>query len=154
LPRYRRPFFQRFGERVAALTLVHGAEALPGESASQLGSLGGVRTIGGSHRAVGPALWMPALWSRAGDATHDVAVFSWNSRYVHLPSALLRARRAGMGVVLWGHGYSKRMRMRFQAGYRNLLARCADAVVTYNERAARDLLARGLHRDMVFVAPN
>jgi glycosyltransferase involved in cell wall biosynthesis len=154
LPRYRRPFFQRFGERVAALTLVHGVEALPGESASLPGSLRGVQTIGVSHRALGPALWMPALWSRAGDATHDVAVFSWNSRYVHLPMALVRARRAGMGVVLWGHGYSTRIETRLRRSYRNLLARRADAVVTYNQRAARNLVAGGLDRDGVFVAPN
>jgi glycosyltransferase involved in cell wall biosynthesis len=154
LPRYRRPFFQRFGERVAALTLVHGAEALPGENASPLGSLSGVRTIGVSHRALGPALWMPALWSRVGDATHDVVIFSWNSRYVHLPMALVRARRAGMGVVHWGHGYSTRIETPLRRSYRNLLARSADAIITYNQRAARDLVAGGLHRDVVFVAPN
>lgn len=154
LPRYRRPFFQRFGERVAALTLVHGAEALPGESASSPGSLGSVRTMGVSHRALGPALWMPALWSRVGDATHDVVIFSWNSRYVHLPMALVRARRAGMGVVHWGHGYSTRIETPLRRSYRNLLARSADAIITYNQRAARDLVAGGLHRDVVFVAPN
>jgi glycosyltransferase involved in cell wall biosynthesis len=154
LPRYRRQFFQRLRERVAALTLVHGVAALPGEVASPLGSLGDVRTIGVSHQALGPVLWMPALWSRAGDATHDVAVFSWNGRYVHLPIALMRARRAGMGVVLWGHGYSGWTETRLRQGYRNMLARSADAVVTYNHRAARDLVAVGLNRDMVFVAPN
>jgi glycosyltransferase involved in cell wall biosynthesis len=154
LPRYRRPFFQRFGERVTSLTLVHGAEALPGESACLLVSLRNVRTIGVSHRALGPALWMPALWSRAGDTTHDVAVFSWNSRYVHLPMALVRARRAGMGIVLWGHGYSTRIETPLRRRYRNLLARSADAVVTYNQRAARDLVADGLDGDGVFVAPN
>jgi glycosyltransferase involved in cell wall biosynthesis len=113
-----------------------------------------VRTIGISHRALGPVLWMPALWSWAGDATHHVAVFSWNSRYVHLPMALLRARRAGLGVVLWGHGYSTRVETRLGRSYRNLLTRGADAVVTYNQRAARDLVAGGLDRDRVFVAPN
>ena len=155
LPRYRRPFFQRLGERVATLTLVYGAAALPGEIASPLGSLGNVRTIEVSHRAVGPVLWMPALRSQAGAATHDVAVFSWNSRYVHLPMALLRARHAGMGVVLWGHGYSTTgSEPRLRRNYRNLLARNADAVVTYNQRAALDLVAGGLHREVVFVAPN
>jgi glycosyltransferase involved in cell wall biosynthesis len=154
LPRYRRPFFRRFGERVASLTLVHGSSALPGEVASPLESLGDVRTIGISHRALGPVLWMPALWSWAGDATYDVAVFSWNSRYVHLPMALMRARRAGLGVVLWGHGYSTRVETRLGRSYRNLLTRSADAVVTYNQRAALDLVAAGLDPDVVFVAPN
>ena len=154
LPRYRRPFFARFGQRVAALTLVHGAQALPGESASSPVPLAGVRTIGVGHRTVGPALWMPALWSWAGDATHDVAIFSWNSRYVHLPAALVRARRAGMGVVLWGHGYSTRDETRLRRGYRTSLAGLADAIVTYNQRAARELVAGGLHQDAVFVAPN
>jgi glycosyltransferase involved in cell wall biosynthesis len=154
LPHYRRPFFQRLGERVAGLMLVHGIATLPGEVTSPLGSLGDVRTIRVSHQALGPVLWMPALWSRAGDVTHDVAVFSWNGRYVHLPIALMRARRAKMGVVLWGHGYSNGRETRLRKGYRNFLARSADAVVTYNQRAARDIVADGLNRDMVFVAPN
>lgn len=154
LPRYRRPFFQRFAERVSALTLVHGTDALPGERVAACESLAGVRTIGVSHRPLGPALWMPDLLRRAGDANHDVVVFSWNSRYVHLPLALIRARRAGLGVMLWGHGYSTRSETRVRRGYRNLLAGCVDAVVTYNQRAARDLVEGGLERDVVFVAPN
>jgi glycosyltransferase involved in cell wall biosynthesis len=154
LARYRRAFFQRFGERVTALTLVHGAAALPGESPLEPGALGNVRTITVTHRAVGPALWMPALWSRTTGAGHDVAVFSWNSRYVHLPMALVRARRAGLGIVLWGHGYSTRNETSLRRRWRNLLARSADAVVTYNQRAARNLVATGLDGDRVFVAPN
>jgi len=154
LPHYRRSFFRRFGDRVTSLTLVHGAKPLPGECSVAPESLGHVRTIRVTHRVLGPALWMPALWSRTTGSSHDVAIFSWNGRYLHLPMALARARRAGMGIVLWGHGYSTRAETPLRRQYRNLLARSADAIVTYNQRAARDLVMAGFDHERVFVAPN
>src|SRR5262249_11411045 len=62
LPHYRRSFFRRFGDRVTSLTLVHGAKPLHGECSVAPESLGHVRTIQVTHRVLGPALWMPALW--------------------------------------------------------------------------------------------
>jgi glycosyltransferase involved in cell wall biosynthesis len=93
------------------------------------------------------------MWHAAGDRRYDVAAFSWNSRYLHLPAAILRAKHTGIGVVLWGHGYSLSESL-VRLSYRNLLARLADAVVTYNQRAARELTSAGVSRDRVFVAPN
>jgi glycosyltransferase involved in cell wall biosynthesis len=56
-------------------------------------------------------------------------------------------------VVLWGHGYSIAERPA-RRRYRNFLSRWADAVITYNRRAARALVADGLASSRVFVAPN
>ena len=59
-----------------------------------------------------------------------------------------------MGVVLWGHGYSINYEGSFRRAYRNILARWADAVVTYNRRAARQLVEEGMPADRIFVATN
>jgi glycosyltransferase involved in cell wall biosynthesis len=154
LPRYRRPFFAMLGGRVKALTLVHGRAGLDGEVPPVSNCFGNATTIPVAHRRLGPVLWMPAMWRAASSREHDVAVFSWNSRYVHLPAAMLRARRAGMGVGLWGHGYSTRTESPLRRAVRNSLARLADAVITYNHSAARTLIGAGISEERVFVAPN
>lgn len=153
LPHYRRAFFQRLGERVDALTVLHGGRPLPGEERASLGALEGVTALAVPHRVLGPAFWMPAMWRAAGDDRCDVAVFGWNVRYPHLPVAMVRARRRGIGVVLWGHGYSL-AEGTFRRAFRNFLARRADAVVTYNRRAARALVDAGGTADRIFIAPN
>jgi glycosyltransferase involved in cell wall biosynthesis len=153
LPHYRRPFFELLGRHVSSLTVLHGDAPLAGAETEATDAIPGVRTLPVAHRQIGPALWMPAMWHAAGDRRFDVAVLGWNTRYPQLPAAMLRARRAGIGVVLWGHGYSIAERPA-RRRYRNFLTRYADAVLTYNQRAARDLVTDGLASPRVFVAPN
>jgi glycosyltransferase involved in cell wall biosynthesis len=153
LAQYRRAFFRKLGRCLRSLTVLHGSDPLPGEVPSLQSGIEGVNTIAVTHRKLGPAIWMPAMWHAAGNRRYDVAAFSWNSRYLHLPAAILRAKRAGMGVVLWGHAYSL-SEGGFRRRYRNLLAGLADSVVTYNRRAAGELSGVGIPSDRVFVAPN
>ncbi len=153
-PHYRRPFFARLRQHVDALTLVHGAGRLAGERGAPTTDLDGVTAVPVAHRAIGPVIWMPALWQYAGDRHHDVVVFSWNTRYPNLPIAMLRARQAGMGVALWGHGYSIGRERTGRRAYRNLLARWADAVILYNHRVARTLECAGVSPDRIAVARN
>jgi glycosyltransferase involved in cell wall biosynthesis len=153
LPHYRRPFFEKLGQRVTSLTVLHGCDSLPGEGRAELGRLEDVQTLSVRQQKIGPVIWMPAMWRAAGDPHFDVAVFSWNSRYPQLPAAMVRARRAGIGVVLWGHGYSI-TESRARRTYRNFLTRYADAMITYNRRVARELMDAGISRHRVFVAPN
>jgi len=152
LPHYRRPFFELLGRHVSTLTVLHGGAPLRGAEQETSDEIPGVRTRVVDHRRIGPTFWMPAMWRAAGDRQFDVAVFGWNTRYPHLPAAMLRARHAGTGVVLWGHGYSLAER-RTRRRYRNLLTQYADTVITYNRRAARDLAATAVP-PRVFVAPN
>lgn len=108
LPHYRRAPFERLAERCRLLTVMHG----------HVGGRG-FRDGAGSrrfeqilvvHKKRGPFLWMPAMWESTDPARYDVAIFTWNSRYLHLFPGALRARYRGLGVVLWGHAYSKRER--------------------------------------------
>lgn len=98
--------------------------------------------------------WHGAQISHALRAKADVVVLSWSTRYLSLVPGLVRARLNDLGVVLWGHGYSKAetaLRLRL----RTLLPRAADSVVFYNYEAAQQLIDTNLVRpDRVFVALN
>ncbi|MEL7472951.1 MAG: glycosyltransferase family 4 protein [Planctomycetota bacterium] len=83
----------------------------------------------------------------------DVIVLPWTTRETMLVPSMLRARAAGVGVVLWGHGYSKN-----EAGWRrkirNTITGLAHTIVLYNRSAADRLIDEGLDASRVFVAPN
>src|SRR5215813_3215059 len=125
---YRRAFFHKLRQRVRCLTVLHGKRPLPGELLGAESGIEGVNTVAVTHGRLGPAIWMPAMWHAVADRRYDVAAFSWNNRYLHLPAAMVRAKRSGMGVVLWGHGYSLSESW-VRRSYRNLLAVLADAIV-------------------------
>ncbi len=99
------------------------------------------------------ALWHPAQWHAAGDRQRDAVVLSWDLHYASLIPALLRARRRGVGTVLWGHGYSK-TESTFRRRLRERSARLADALLLYNHHGADLYRAAGVDADRVFVALN
>jgi glycosyltransferase involved in cell wall biosynthesis len=78
---------------------------------------------------------VPELLSLATPKRSDVLLAPWNTRSILLGPALSRARKKGVGTVVWGHGFSKRespkrLALRDRTGCR------ADAVVFYNRSAA------------------
>ncbi len=84
----------------------------------------------------------------------DVVVLSWSTRYMSLVPGLLKARRKGVGTVLWGHGYSKR-ETAMSARARSGVAGLADALLFYNRGTARQYVEAGLADALrVFVAFN
>lgn len=99
-------------------------------------------------------LWHPPQWRFAARDRADVLLMEWNLHYAGLAPALLRARRQGVGTVLWGHGYSKH-----DAGWRSWPRRkvtaLADALLFYNHTAARRYVDQwGVDPGRVFVALN
>lgn len=83
----------------------------------------------------------------------DALSMAWNTRFLSLFPGIRRAKKRGMGVVLWGHGYSKaegafRSWLRFKAG------EMADAIVLYSRVVADDYIKRGMPAEKVFVALN
>ncbi len=83
----------------------------------------------------------------------DALSMAWNTRFLSLFPGIRRAQKLGMGVVLWGHGYSKsegafRSWLRFKAG------EMADAVVLYSRVIAEDYVRRGMPKEKVYVALN
>lgn len=98
-------------------------------------------------------LWHRPQLEYADRDRADVLSLSWDLHYASLIPALLKARRNGVGTVLWGHGYSKQ-----DAGWRSkarsAVAKLADALLFYNHTAADAYVRSGFDPDRVFVALN
>ncbi|MCA9289363.1 MAG: glycosyltransferase family 4 protein [Phycisphaerales bacterium] len=102
----------------------------------------------------GPELyWHPAQIRYASPEHADVVVLTWNTRFLSLVPALRRARRRGVGTVLWGHGESKHEKRATRA-LRHWVARRADATLFYTRSMANRLIEEGGPKDRTFVAPN
>ncbi|UYV13943.1 MAG: glycosyltransferase family 4 protein [Phycisphaera sp.] len=97
--------------------------------------------------------WVPAQFEAADPARADVAVFEHNSGVLSLIPAMRRAKRNGVGVVLWGHGYSVR-ETGWSRRLRNWFGRQADAVLLYNHEARERLIDEGMDPKRLFVALN
>lgn len=98
--------------------------------------------------------WHPAQYRYATPKHADVVVLSWSTRYLTLLPALARARWNDLGIVLWGHGYSKSETALRQRS-RNAMLGFADSVVLYNYSAAQAIIDAGsADPDRVFVALN
>jgi glycosyltransferase involved in cell wall biosynthesis len=97
--------------------------------------------------------WHHPMWTRAGDGSCDVLIFTWNLHFTGLVPALLRARRNGVATILWGHGYSK-AEASWRSWPRNRVTSLADGVLVYNHGTADALVASGLDRERVHTALN
>lgn len=98
-------------------------------------------------------LWHQAQIEAAEAADADAIVLSWGTRYLSLGPALRRAKRRGLGVVLWGHGYSKNETV-LRRWMRNRIAKHADALMFYDQPTADAAVESGWPADRVFAAPN
>lgn len=105
-------------------------------------------------RGPGPELfWHPAQTRYATREHADVIVLVWNTRFLSLLPALRRARRNGVGTVLWGHGESKKDRG-WATVMRRRLTKLADATLFYTRTMAERFIAAGGERERTFVASN
>ena len=101
-----------------------------------------------------PVIIVPRLLSLAKKKHSDVILVPWNVRWVLLRPAFARARRQGVGISAWGHGYSKSESPR-RLAMRDALGCRADSLVFYNHTAADAFKERNpSHADSVFVAIN
>lgn len=108
-------------------------------------------------RQWGPGLqdlrWHGAQLTAARDPKVDVLVLSWGTRYLSLPLALRQARRRGLPVVLWGHGYSK-AETRLKKLLRDQIGGLATALLFYDEGSAERAAEDGFLAEQCFAAPN
>lgn len=101
----------------------------------------------------GILLWHSAQIHYASKRYSDVLILSWDTHYLSLIPALLKARSRCIRTILWGHGYSKHespLRQRL----RDWIGKLASAVLLYDQSTANRLIERGFQSDKVFVAPN
>lgn len=83
----------------------------------------------------------------------DVLILTWNLHYLTLVPALVRARRSGVGTILWGHGYSV-AEAAGRSKLRSSVGKLADALLFYGDRTANAFAESGWARDRLFVARN
>ena len=139
LMRYRVPLFAEVARRAGVELTVYHAD------------LGGANVPAAGFRAVeGPVKRVrlggePWYWQRAHLrelGSCDVAMFTWDAHYLSLPPALRRARKRGVGTVLWGHGFGGREGS-LMAKPKRWLARAADALLLYSDADADAYRAAG-----------
>lgn len=153
LPKYRIPVFRELASRPGIeLTVTYGSDKhLENREAD------GFTAMPVRQRRIGAGrmhfFWDGAAIKHADPRKADVLVLGWNTRSLSLPIAAGRARKRGLGVVLWGHGFSKseagwRRRLRDRVGV------LADSVMFYNRAAAGRFSEVSGRTDDVFVALN
>jgi glycosyltransferase involved in cell wall biosynthesis len=97
--------------------------------------------------------WQSAMLEGASATRADVLVFSWNLNYLSLVPALLKARREGVGTVLWGHGYTK-VDTWYRRWARERVTGLADALLFYDHTHANAFITGGSDPAKIFVAQN
>jgi len=149
MPKFRLPFYKDLSGRPGIdLEVMYGKLALPNVDT------GGLNATFREVKRLPGNLYFDAAHMRAIKRNdYDAISMAWNTRYLTLFPGIIRAKRRGIGVVLWGHGYSKnegalRARLRLRA------AEMADAICTYNHEARDSYIARGIPEEKAFVALN
>ena len=152
VPHYRVPVFDLLARQNGVeLTVWSGQRAL--DSLKHVPSPGSYREASAPIRRFGRIWWQPSQIGIARRDDHDVVIFSWNSRLVHLPKALRICRERGTPTILWGHGYSKH-ESALRRRWRNRLLNQCDACVLYSRVVADRIINEGFDHRRLFVAQN
>lgn len=154
LPHYRLPIFRSLAnEPDIVLRVIYGKSAEIANVAPE--GLDGIELPYYQRHVplIGEAYTDPGFRARVKDFEPDVVVMPWNARQRDMGGHLRWLRTRRVGSVLWGHGYSKHEKL-WRRWLRNHMARRADAILLYNQTAARRLINEGFSADRVVVAPN
>lgn len=154
VPHYRVPLFDAIAAAPDVDLRLDASRQIPGSPASAAVIPTGTDL---SHNCLvfanGRAFWQLGLRLRCGMSQGDVLVINGNPRYLSNYPLMLEARRRGVGVVWWGHGWSPtstsgRARIRYQ------LMALADSVLVYTDEEIPVLEERGIPRERLFAANN
>ena len=153
LPRYRAPVYRELASREGIeLTIAYASEKHLASVEADGFTAEPVRAR--EMRLLGQRLvWSGASLAWADPSRTDVLVLPWHTRDLALLPAMRRARKRGLGVVLWGHGYSKR-EGKLRKWLRDRVTGRAHAIMFYNAGAARAFVEHNGRADDVFVALN
>ncbi|MBX3353456.1 MAG: glycosyltransferase family 4 protein [Phycisphaeraceae bacterium] len=149
MPKFRVPCYRELSNRPGVqLKVLYGKMALPNVDAPDLDAeFREMRVVYKNF------MWDSVFLRKLQPGALDATTVAWNTRFLSLIPSLLKARRAGIGTVLWGHGYSKR-----EAPHRKWIRRkvvgLADAIALYSESVAQQYIDSGVAPERVFVALN
>lgn len=149
MPKFRLPFYRDLSARPGMdVMILYGQSNLPNVAAE--GIRAEFRKV---KRLPGGLIWDGAHLARLKPGAFDAISMAWNTRWLSLIPGMTRARRCGMGVVVWGHGYSKREGP-LRAWARRRVTRLADAICFYTHAVRRQYIEAGMPPQMGFVAQN
>jgi glycosyltransferase involved in cell wall biosynthesis len=152
IPKYRIPVFEKLCSKFE-ITVFYGHEATLKNTESKLFPSHPSRFKRFVVWKVGELLWDHTQFGLGGDRSFDAVILSWNTRYLSLIPALLRARINGIPVILWGHGYSKKKGGLMRDSVRNWVTKLADAVLFYDP-VSKDAASGNKSCEHFFAAPN
>lgn len=153
LAKYRLPVYRELAGREGIDSLLWYGDHNPGMNVEPDGFAAELKPIKSWRLAGQEALWHQAQIDATERKDVDALVLSWGSRYLSLGPALRRAKRRGLPVVLWGHGYS-RTENALSRWARNRIAKLATVLMFYDEQTAAAAIESGWPADRVFTAPN
>ncbi|MEM8875722.1 MAG: glycosyltransferase [Planctomycetota bacterium] len=150
LTHYRVPVYRELAARPGVDLMVWHAQGVGDQNVEPDGFDAELRPMKRGRLFGQPWYWHPAQLD-AATADYDVVMFNWDIHYLSLIPALRKAKRNGVGTVLWGHGTSRR-----DAGFagkpKRWLAKLADALLLYTPATAEVYQQRGFTN--AFAAPN
>ena len=153
LPHYRIPVFHALSKRpgIALRVVYAGSAAIP--NATPEGFEARYEPMGFDSVLGRSILWCGSQLTYASKSKTDVLVLSWNTRYLSLVPALIKAKLTGVKTILWGHGCSKT-----ETGLRSMLrrqvARLGNALLLYNHTVAKRYRDYGWPAERVYVGLN
>ena len=151
LPKYKVPYYLELSRRPGLdLTVLYGSSGSPNADPPE-----GLKVEFRRVRHLPGDLKLDTVfYGKLRRGAFDAVSMSWNTRQVALIPSILRAKRNGIGVVLWGHGYSKD-EGGIRRWLRTLVGRMADAVVTYTPSVGQRYVdEEGFPREKVYCALN
>lgn len=152
LPKYRIPVFREFAARPGIDLEVLYSDDEPVPSVEPDGFR--ARKVESQLLLKSPRLlWSPAHADVLRGNQYDVVIMGWNTRYLSLIPALVRARTSRVATVLWGHGYSK-TETNVRQMLRDRVGSLADAIIFYGRSACNRFRDRNPDARRLFVARN
>jgi glycosyltransferase involved in cell wall biosynthesis len=154
VPHYRVPFFEGIAKRGDLRVRLCVSRTISGMPPSLPVRGMQVNTRHDCHEILGGrVLWQSGLTLDPALRRGDVLVIDGNPRYVSNIPLVIAARRRGVSIVSWGHGWSATSAP-LRAHIRLRLMSLADIVLLYTDAERDDLLARGFDPARVFALNN
>ncbi|MGA0287698.1 MAG: glycosyltransferase [Phycisphaerales bacterium] len=153
IPQYRVPVYARLAASPGIDLTVWASRGARG-SLKSAPTEGLFEVVESEVRWFGPLLWQPnSLACMRTTPPPDVVMLNWNSRALEMPIAVRRARRRGIGTVLWSHGFGTKAPL-VGDWVRRSFARSADAFMLYGPTGREKLRREGFPPEKLFMAVN
>jgi len=153
IPQYRVPVYARLAASPGIDLTVWASRGARG-SLKSAPTEGLFEVVESEVRWFGPLLWQPnSLACMRTTPPPDVVMLNWNSRALEMPIAVRRARRRGIGTVLWSHGFGTKAPL-VGDWVRRSFARSADAFMLYGPTGREKLRREPFAPEKLFMAVN